>query len=128
MPKFLTELSIHFVDGNYWRLDNPLIYNVNDGADLITVPAEFVTDFASVPPVIRWLFPKSGKYDPAAVVHDWLYFKKERSRAECDGIFCEAMKVLGVAPATHQLMYYSLRAFGWIAWKFGKDKYNKALK
>ena len=124
MGKFLTTLDVNFVDGEYWKLCFPLSYNVDDVNDIITVPKGFITDFASVPPVCNWFIPKSGEYDPAAVIHDWLYFKKERPRSECDGIFCEAMKVLGVNILKAQIMYLSLRVFGWISWKFKKDKYN----
>lgn len=127
MNAFLTTLDVKYVDGNYWRLAHKLIYQVAEG-DVIEIPRGFTTDYASVPPVIRWMFPKSGKYCPAAVVHDWLYFKKTRPRAEADGIFCEAMKILGVNAFTYQQMYWALRAFGWIAWKFGKDKYNQEFK
>jgi hypothetical protein len=128
MGQFLSTLDVDYVDGNFWKLCEPLAYNVDDKEDIITVPKGFITDFASVPPVCNWFIPNSGKYDPAAVIHDWLYFKKQRPRAECDGIFCEAMKVLGVNAALAQTMYVALRAFGWIAWKWGKDKGNSQFK
>ncbi len=128
MGKFLSELEDKFVDGEYWKLTQPLSYNVNNLDDIITVPAGFVTDYASVPIVANWFIPKSGEYDPAAVIHDWLYFKKDRPRSECDGIFCEAMKSLNVNFIKGQTMYYALRAFGWIAWNFGKDKYNQEFR
>lgn len=128
MPSFLTKLKVEYVDGNLWELSHSLSYNVNDAGDVITVPKGFITDFASVPVVANWFIPKSGQYDPAAVIHDWLYFKKDRPRSECDGIFCEAMKVLGVSKSKAQTMYIALRTFGWIAWKYGKDDRNSAFR
>lgn len=124
MGKFLTELQVQYYDGNFWILHEDLAYKTGS-EEVITVPKGFITDFASVPIVCNWFIPKSGKYDPAAVIHDWLYFKKEKPRNVCDGIFCDAMKDLGVNYAQASVMYYALRSFGWIAWKFGRDKRNK---
>jgi len=39
----------------------------------ITIPKGFVTDYASVPRYLWWLYPPVGGYDDAAVVHDYLY-------------------------------------------------------
>jgi len=38
----------------------------------VTIPAGFVTDGATVPLLLRWLFPPVGRYFPAAVAHDYL--------------------------------------------------------
>lgn len=38
----------------------------------VVVPAGFVTDGASVPRPLWPLFPPTGRYFAAAVVHDWL--------------------------------------------------------
>jgi hypothetical protein len=50
------------------------------------------------------------------MVHDWLYWKQDRSRAEADGIFLEGMSLLGVAAWKKYLMYVAVRAFGWLGW------------
>lgn len=46
-----------------------IVYEGKDG--IHTVPAGFVTDFASVPAMVQWLIPSYGKYALAAIVHDW---------------------------------------------------------
>lgn len=43
-----------------------------DGAIVYRVPAGYVTDGASVPRALSWLYPKYGAYLKAAIVHDWL--------------------------------------------------------
>jgi len=53
-----------------FKLEEDVVYTGK--TDTFTVPAGFVTDFASVPPAISWLIPSYGKYTLAAVVHDWL--------------------------------------------------------
>jgi len=84
--------------------------------DRVTVPAGFVTDFASSPPAVWSLIPPWGKYGKAAVVHDYLYQTKARSRKEADDIFREAMVVLQVDSVRVFLMYWAVRLFGWLAW------------
>lgn len=95
-----------------------------DGTSAITVPEGFVTDFASIPRLFWNIMPPWGKYGKAAVVHDFLYRfggkiggGKRLSRSTCDGIFRDAMSVLGVPWITRSTMWGAVRAFGWAAWK-----------
>jgi len=90
----------------------------------VIVPKGFETDLASIP---RWFAPfgftKLGRYDKAAVVHDWLYrsiastskdpLTYTMSRFLADAIFREAMMTLGVETWRRVLMYYAVRLFGW---------------
>lgn len=39
--------------------------------DVITIPADFETDLATVPRLFWALLPPNGSYEKAAVVHDW---------------------------------------------------------
>ena len=117
---FLDRLVVEQVDSAHWKLYEPLRY-VSFTWGMISVPELFVTDFASTPRVV-WSFgmPKSGIYDSAAVVHDYLYVMGGRlpgreqpiTKAEADLIFKEAMGVLGVGKAKRWLMYQAVRAFG----------------
>ena len=102
----------------------PFVYAVGElgGNDSITVPAGFITDFASVPRLFWRLFPPWGKYGKAAVLHDYLYHKQRRSRREADAIFLEAMGVLGVPWLSREMMYAAVRAFGWAAWRSNRRK------
>lgn len=72
----------------------------------IHVPKGLQTDFASIPKIF-WnvLPPAEGKYAKAAVVHDYLYRNRGQfkgpdgtganvTRADCDNVLLEAMKVL----------------------------------
>lgn len=56
-----------------FKLVAPLIYNSNTIEDLIEVPTDFVTDFATVPrlPVVYMLLGNLG--NSAAALHDFLY-------------------------------------------------------
>ena len=125
MSSFTTPLVVSpLPDGRRWRLVFQFGYDVGyeGSGDRITVPAGFVTDFASTPPPIWMIIPPWGKYGKAAVIHDYLYQRHQRTRKQVDDIFREAMVVLGVDPARVFLMYWAVRLFGWPAWNYGKIK------
>ncbi len=90
----------------------------------ITVPQGFKTDFASVPGWLWWLVPPMGKYNRAAVVHDYLYKKNRFSRLAADTIFDHLMRHLYVVRWRRKAMYAGVRAWGWVTWR----KYKKSLR
>ncbi len=121
-------------DGRNWVIKKDFGYAVGkkDSNEVIDVPIGFVTDFASVPRPLWWLFPKWGKYGNAAVIHDFLYWDQRYSKKKSDYIFLEAMKVLGVNKVTSFLLYKSVSWFGCFAWKSNQRRkkrgYDKLLK
>lgn len=58
------------VDRKNWALRQPIEYQARD--KMIKVPRGFVTDFASVPRILMSLFPSTGLYTLASILHDWL--------------------------------------------------------
>lgn len=80
----------------------------------ITVPAGFTTDGASVPDWLQHIFdPFDPDYATAAVIHDWLYYKKLVSRKEADKIFLEVMLKMGTPRWKAYTFYYTVRLVGW---------------
>ena len=84
---------------------------------VLTIPAGFVTDLASVSRLLWWVLPPFGRYTRAAVVHDFLYSGQGLSRAIADAIFLEAMTDLGVGRWKRWVMYAGVRLGGWQAFK-----------
>lgn len=80
--------------------------------EIVTVPAGFVTDLASVPRALWSIFPPHGSWAKAAIVHDYLYSSGKTSRVYADRVFLEGMEVLGVPLLKRQLMYWAVRLFG----------------
>ena len=80
----------------------------------ITVPAGFKTDGASVPRLLWWLFPPTGRYMAAAIVHDYLLQAHYPARREADRVFLQAMEALGVIFWRRWLMFGAVRCFGLI--------------
>lgn len=129
MSNFTTDLVLEYLPKeNLWKTDRELIYYVGeeDSDDVITVPKGFITDLASVLWPASTIIPKSGKYNGAAVVHDYLYSEHKRPRKECDIIFLEAMEVLNVPLWKRLIMYRAVRMFGWIPWRNYSYKKEKS--
>lgn len=128
MPKFITELDIRDIDGTQWKVLAPLIYETEsdvfgqDASTQLCVPAGFITDFASIPRVFWRILPPTGKYNKAAVVHDYLYSTQMVTQKLADLIFYEAMGVLDVPKWKRATMYRALRMFGWVAWNNHKKE------
>ncbi|HAP0136057.1 TPA: DUF1353 domain-containing protein [Escherichia coli] len=113
MSKFTTPAILEMLDDYRWRLAEPFeFWLTDDPADVIEVPAGYVTDLASVPRILWVVFPPHGRYAKAAIVHDWLYDNALRTKAEADRIFLDAMTVLGVPCWRRRLMYLAVRLFG----------------
>ena len=83
-------------------------YTTLDG-DRINVPIGFVTDLASVPRIFWNLFPPSGKYNLAAIVHDFLCISKPFKQKKIDRIFIEAMEELGVSWWKRHILHKAVR-------------------
>jgi hypothetical protein len=97
-------------DGSRWHLVEPLAYQGRD--ETFVVPAEFETDFASVPRAFTWLIPRYGRYTKAAILHDWLSQRAvagEFAWVDADGIFRRTMRELGVPLLRRWLMWAAVR-------------------
>lgn len=88
----------------------------------VLVPQGFVTDLASIPRVLRLFIQVNGRHSDAAIIHDWLYYKRGHigpwtlTRKQCDDIFLEAMLESGVPKWKAWTMWSGVRVGGWAAW------------
>lgn len=103
-----------------WTLIAPLSYRTKTG-HLITVPAGFVTDLASIPQFAWSLgFAPDGPWAKAAVIHDYLYSTKGQggvyTRAQADSILDEAMADLGVPGWRRAIIWAAVRVGGASGW------------
>ena len=132
MAGFLSPLKLEYLDGRSWRVTEPFAYHLGDpdGPESVQIPVGFVTDFASVPRLLWSIFPPTGGYGKAAVIHDWLYQRRIVTcaisdgivprlvdRGEADAILNEAMGVLGVGRLTRWMIRCGVRVGGWVAWR-----------
>lgn len=130
---FLTPLVVEVMpSGKRFRLHYDFTYQLQrlgvGKGFTVAVPAGFLTDFASIPRIFRIIIPKLGRWNKAAVVHDFLYQNPESgrrfevgyvkwTRKGADVVFLDAMKDLGVPKWKRNLMYWAVRIGGFMAWR-----------
>ncbi|OZU14097.1 phage tail protein [Salmonella enterica subsp. enterica serovar Altendorf] len=113
MSQFTTPAILEMLSHYNWRVHEPFeFYLSDDNSDVISVPAGFVTDLATVPRIFWTLLPPDGKYAKAAIIHDYLYDNALRTKKEADLIFLDGMTVLGVPKWKRTIMYWAVRLFG----------------
>jgi hypothetical protein len=87
------------------------------------VPKGFVTDLASIPPILYSYLRPDGPYAYAAIIHDYLYWEQKGSIGEANDILKAAMEDLKVDWAKIQAIYAAVSLKGQKYWDI-----NKTLK
>ena len=126
MTKFTTPLIVEQLDdGKNFRVHEPFKYwflwpldaKPEDQQKVeIEVYKNFITDFASIPRILWWLYNPTGPYGKAAVIHDYIYRNvfllrpdgKPYTKEEADLIFKQAMKILPVSNFTISALYFAV--------------------
>ena len=120
MPEFLDLLSFE-VSGPGTQvvvLKERLRYRSREGI-LLTVPARFETDLASVPAPLRFLAPRWQQCARAGALHDCAYRWYEiwkLDRKQVDGQFYDALRADGTGRIRAFGMRTAVRLFGSWAW------------
>lgn len=126
MPFLSDKLILGYIpETNMWVTNGVVVFwGKSTWNKNVAVPVGFETDFASVPWPAVMFIPKSGRYNSAAIVHDYLYSKQGKledgrvfTRAQVDKVFLEAMTDLGVNWFKRNIMYRAVRFGGGIPWK-----------
>lgn len=119
MARFTSKLIVEDDGGFPFTLVYPLAYE-SDRIGSFVVPAGFKTDFASIPRVLWNLLPPVGRYDAAAVLHDYLYQRPSGApkvtRSIADHVLLEAMDTLRVILPARVAIFAGVRLGGWLVW------------
>ena len=121
----LTKLLVKDLMNGKFELFSDYMYRTREY--LIKVPKGFVTDYASIPKLLRGIVLLYGKHSGASVVHDWLYSSNCNlglSREKSDKIFLEILKEEKVSFLLRILMYFAVRKFGKSRFRRGCCKLN----
>ena len=104
-------IRVEQVGDHLWKLLAPVVYLGRFGT--YVVPVDYRTDFASVPRLLWWFTPRSGRWNAAAVIHDWLItdlLKQGRiTSPHVDAEFRVALRELGVGFIRRWLMWAGVR-------------------
>lgn len=117
----LTKLLVKDLMNGKFELFSDYMYRTREY--LIKVPKGFVTDYASIPKLLRGIVLPYEKHSGASVVHDWLYSSNCNlglSREKSDKIFLEILKEEKVSFLLRILMYFAVR-------KFGKSRFRNGV-
>lgn len=91
----------------------------------VFVPEGFVTDLTSIPQEAWSLgYRPEGPYAYAALIHDYLYWMRDRTREEADEIFLFAMEDSKVDKTLRTGIYKVVSGLGGRAWKNNEKLYN----
>jgi len=115
---FITDLVLlDNEDGKSWTVFRDLVWRTSEG--YVLVPKGFKTDLASIPRALRSFYPKTGKQNAAAVLHDYHYRTPElfTSKSTADKLFKEAMLSCGVKPFKANTFYLGVKWFGGSSWR-----------
>ena len=122
--RFPRELDMRKMNGKQWKLLTPFVFD-STRLNMITVPAGFVTDLASVPALARWYVSRDGDHTKPAIIHDYLYTRASEadfpniSRLDADRVFREAMIIRGVNRIRANILYQSVRLGGGSSFRNG---------
>lgn len=113
-------------DTDEWVVEKPF-YFIRPNGDMIYIPDGWITDLASTSNIPG--FTKSGPYNQAAVVHDFLYAGEFLPRKKADDIFKEAMECISAVPDWKiPIMYQCVRWFGGLTYFKHKKDLIKTLR
>lgn len=98
-----------------WIVRQDLVVRIY-GSELV-VPSGFICDFASVPRLLKPLFPDKAINSTASVVHDYLYSTGLSSKWMADAVFYELLKCAHCAWITRISMWLGVALFGFVAWR-----------
>lgn len=77
----------------------------------VVIPSGYITDGATVPLLLRWLFPPTGRYFPAAVVHDYI-LDTEKDWPHANRLFGEALVECDLPRWRRYPMYAAVKLYG----------------
>jgi hypothetical protein len=106
-----------FADDRDSMLYEDLPYSVGASGIVITIPAGFVTDYASIPRGLWSFFPPHGQYSKAAIIHDYLYWTQECTKEQADNLLLIAMKESDVDGVSKWTIYYGVDVLGKSSWE-----------
>lgn len=108
-----------WLNGKEWKLATDFTWSD------VTVPIGFVTDGASIPPLLRIWATSTGLNFPAALIHDYRYRMQMGKKKDADVEFYNNLRKLGVRLTKAYVMYFGVKLFGIFAWWKNKRKLER---
>jgi hypothetical protein len=105
-------ITLFYTNQNLYEIGEEYEADLINGQTIV-IPKGFVSDGATIPWAIRFIFSQMGIYFAACVVHDYLYFTRLfQSRLLTDIQFLYDMVKCGMNKAKAELFYLAVRLGG----------------
>ena len=112
-------------DGENWITLTDLVFRLKCG-EMITIKSGFVTNFGSIPALVRPFLDRAGKSLRGFVAHDYSYGKDiGLTRKEADNLLYELGREDGEGWWDSQMIYRGLRLGGWTHWQKAGIQFEK---
>ena len=134
LPDGVPSLYPPFGEFKQWKVKDAFRYITRHGF-VVPVPADFFTDLASVPRLLRAIFGVNHKESLAAVIHDFGYRNNKKqlrnilglerralTRKEWDEVFSDVMAYGGTPTLRRVLFWSGVRMFGGFTKNWRKKK------
>lgn len=115
-------VAAEHLGGEDWRLLRPYTVEWNQYPWGISAKTGFVTDFSSIPKLLRSFIAQRGNQDGPSVMHDLCYRLNLLTRELADELFLLLMELEDVHWLKRQVLYLGVRSGGWVSW----NKYRRA--
>lgn len=116
------------VSPQQWRVLEDVVVEIGEGdhRHKIVVPAGLVTDFASIPRLLKPFSPDSINYGTAALVHDALYKSGEVGKRVCDALLAGLILDCNEGNSVQaELVFLGVHFFGGFAWMKHRANQNQ---
>lgn len=137
--RFTGPLRLEEIGYELWKIVTPFDFVDTDGT-VVSIPAGFVTDLASVPPIARSIVPKIGYWSQAAVAHDigYAYHRAGKNetwtRKQVDKWFLHGILVkekeyeIPKADSKAKLLYAGVRMGGLASWETEAERQARVMR
>jgi hypothetical protein len=116
-----SDTALYTDEGKFRMLKEDVTFLLPDGK-LLHIQKGMIWDENSIPWFLQWLFPKSGKYAPPALVHDALYYDTTTSQEYADNVYRQFLEAVKASAFQVKWRYWGVSKFGDSWWR--KNKYH----
>jgi len=114
--KFITALQYRDFGMDLWEYTVPFGFMYKGVTHWI--PEHFITNFYSVPRLLRWVFPNNqGIYNESAGIHDWAVRNRKLigfSLTDCHTLFDACMRYQSMPDTRRRAKFAAVYLFNWV--------------
>lgn len=113
-------IRVEFIPAEKWwhRAKWMLIEDFTSACGCIVAKAGFISDGASIPRSLGWLFSPTGRYFGAAIIHDYILVTED-DWDKANEEFAKELDAVGIKTWRKALLVGAVELYGWLKTKLG---------